>query len=159
MRLPRTNNMRRYIFVDPKIQGALVIRVALYWIMCLVTVGLMLLCWRALAGPIEQFYARFSDMWLFYAPAAIASILLLPLVALDVVRLSNRFVGPMVRLRRAMRNLAAGEHVEPIELRDGDFWMDFAADFNTVVARAQGQVAPLSSEREACDDLALVGTD
>ena len=46
MRLLRTTDMRRFIFVDPKIQGALVVRVALYWIMCLVTVGLMLLCWR-----------------------------------------------------------------------------------------------------------------
>ena len=58
-----------------------------------------------------------------------------------------------------MRNLAAGQHVEPIELRDGDFWMDFAADFNTVVARAEGQAAMLSSEHDDCDNLALAATD
>jgi hypothetical protein len=51
--------------------------------------------------------------------------------------LSNRFVGPLVRLRRSMRKLARGEHVDPICFRDNDFWHDFANEFNAVAARVQ----------------------
>ena len=130
-------NMRKQMFVDPRVQGALVLRVVFYWFMCLLTVTLMLLCWRILTGPARLFYTHFNDMWFFYGPAVIASLLLVPLVVIDVVRLSNRFVGPLVRLRRAMRALARGEDVEPIEFRGDDFWQEFAGEFNAVLARMQ----------------------
>ena len=47
--------------------------------------------------------------------------------------------GPLVRLRRSMRALARGEHVEPIKFREGDFWQEFAEEFNAVAARVQGE--------------------
>ena len=87
-------------------------------------------------------------MWFFYGPAAIASFLLLPLVIMDVIRMSNRFVGPLLRLRRSMRALARGEDVEPIEFRDNDFWHDFADEFNAVNARIRQLSAKVKSEKE-----------
>ena len=129
--------MRKHLFIDPKVQGALVTRVVFYWILCIMTVFLMLLCWRIVTGPARMFYTHLDDMWFFYGPALVASLLLLPLVIIDVIRLSNRFAGPMLRLRRAIRELARGEHVEPIEFRDGDFWGEFAEEFNTLLARVQ----------------------
>lgn len=133
--------LRRHLFVDPKVQGALVLRAILYWVVCLVTITLLLLCWRILTGPARMFYTHFNDMWFFYGPALVASFILLPLVIIDIVRLSNRFAGPMLRLRRSMRDLARGEHVQPIRFRDGDFWQDFAEDFNSVIARVASQTA------------------
>ncbi len=140
--MSQKKSIRRQLFVDPKIQGALVVRVVLYWVVCLITVTLMLLCWRILNGPARMFYRHFDDMWFFYGPALIASLILLPLIILDVVRLSNRFVGPFLRLRCSMRALARGEHVAPIKFREGDFWMAFADEFNAVAARIQDQAPP-----------------
>jgi hypothetical protein len=135
-------SMRKHLFVDPKVQGALVTRVVLYWIVCIMTVFLMLLCWRIVTGPARMFYMQLDDMWFFYGPALVASVLLLPLVIVDVIRLSNRFVGPVLRLRRAIRELARGEHVEPIEFRDADFWREFAEEFNALLARVQRESSP-----------------
>ena len=87
-------------------------------------------------------------MWFFYGPAAIASFLLLPLVIVDIIRFSNRFVGPLLRLRRSMRALARGEYVEPIEFRDNDFWYDFADEFNAVRARILQLSAEVESKKE-----------
>ena len=129
--------LRKKLFVDPKVQGALVARVVLYWAVCLCTISMMLLCWRTITGPARMFYTHFSDMWFFYGPALIASFILLPLVVVDIVRLSNRFTGPLLRLRRCMRELARGEHVEPIGFRDDDFWHDIAEAFNGVIQRVQ----------------------
>jgi len=129
--------MRKRLFVDPKVQGALAVRVVLYWVVCLITITLMLLCWRIVTGPARLFYTHFDDMWFHYGPALVASLMLLPLVVVDIVRLSNRFAGPMLRLRRSMRALARGENVEPLEFRDADFWHEFAAEFNGVLARVQ----------------------
>ena len=152
--------MRKRLFVDPKVQGALVVRVVFYWMMCLLVITLMLLCWRIVTGPARMFYTHFSDMWFFYGPAAIASLVLLPLVIIDVVRFSNRFAGPLVRLRRAMRALAHGEAVQPIEFRDADFWQDFAREFNAVAARVQRQSPPPLGDAETPeDDLILAGSE
>lgn len=129
--------MRKKLFVDPKVQGALVVRVGLYWLVCLITLTLMLLCWRILTGPARLFYTHFDDMWFNFGPALIASFVLLPLVVVDIVRLSNRFAGPLVRLRRSMRALARGEEVQPIRFREGDFWQEFADEFNAVLSRVQ----------------------
>ena len=134
--MSRTTRIRKQLFVDPKVQGALVLRVLLYWAVCLITVTLMLLCWSILRTP-RMFYTHLDDMWFHYGPAPIASFVLLPMVVLDIIRVSNRFAGPLVRLRRSMRALARGEHVEPIKFRKGDFWQEFADEFNAVAARFQ----------------------
>jgi hypothetical protein len=137
----------------------LIVRMVTYWAVCLVTVSLMVLCWRIVAGPPRAFGELLGEVLFDYAPAAVASLALLPLVILDVLRLSNRFAGPLVRLRRAMRALARGEHVEPISFREGDFWMEFAQEFNAVAARVErvGGTAGLVGEEEP--EAAAVGAD
>ncbi len=131
-------SLRKQLFVDPKVQGALVLRVVLYWVVCVITITLMLLCWRILTGPARMFYTHFGEMWFYYGPAVVASSLLLPLVIVDIVRMSNRFTGPLLRLRRGMRALARGEAVEPIRFRDEDYWQEFAQEFNTLAAKLRG---------------------
>jgi hypothetical protein len=141
---------RKRMFVDPKVQGWLVARVILYWMVCLITVVLMLLSWRIITGPARVFYTHFDDMWFHYGPALIASLLLLPLVVIDLIRFSNRFVGPMLRLKRSMRQLARGEDVEPLEFRNTDFWKEFAADFNAIRMRTQMPAnSPKAEKKEA----------
>jgi hypothetical protein len=131
----KINGIRKHLFVDYKVQGALINRVVIYWLVCLVTLTLMILCWRIITGPARMFYTHFDDMWFFYGPALIGSLLLLPLVVFDIVRLSNRFVGPLLRLRRSLRALARGEEVPLLEFREGDFWQDFAQEFNAIADR------------------------
>jgi hypothetical protein len=129
--------VRKRLFVDKKVQGALLVRSTMYWVMSLMTIALMILCWRILTGPPRVFYAHLDSLWLDLGPALAVSLVLLPVVLVDVVKLSNRFVGPQVRLRRSLARLAAGEQVEPLSFRDGDFWQEIAVEFNAVRARLQ----------------------
>jgi hypothetical protein len=128
---------RTRIFVDPKVQGALALRVVLYWIVCILAVAVMLFCWELLTAPVRELSTRLNDMWFYYGPALVASFLLLPLVVIDIIRISHRFAGPLVRMRAAMRSLARNERVAPISFREDDFWLEFAQDFNAVAARLQ----------------------
>ncbi|MBN2580199.1 MAG: hypothetical protein JXB10_14515 [Pirellulales bacterium] len=148
---------RKCYFVDPKVQGALVTRVVLYWFFCLLTITLMLLCWRIITGPARPFYMHFDDMWFFYGPAVVASLLLLPLVVVDIIRLSNRFVGPLLRLRRQMRALAHGEQVDPLGFRNDDFWREFADEFNAIAAQMKHlSTPPAAEEQESPEEYAAV---
>jgi hypothetical protein len=157
--MPNMKALRKRLFVDPKVQGALVARVVLYWVVCLVTMTLMLLCWRIVTGPARLFYTHFNEMWFYYGPALVASLLLLPLVVIDIVRLSNRFAGPMLRLRRALRALGRGEYVEPLEFRGADFWQEFAEEFNAVLRRVQRDSARPATAEEPHDEPLTAGVE
>jgi len=127
--------VRRRLFADPKVQVALMARIVLYWLMCLSTVTVMMQCHQIVGGSLQTA----DNLLFFYRVACLGTLAFLPLALIDLVRVSNRFAVPIVRLRRAMRDLSRGEHVEPIRFRDGDFWQDLAVDFNAVVDRFQGQ--------------------
>jgi hypothetical protein len=135
--MQKRNYLRKRLYVDPKVQGGLVLRVAFYWFVCLVTITLLVLCWRILTGPVRPFHAHVSEIGERFGPTFIASLILLPLVIVDIMRFSNRFVGPLVRLRRALRALGRGEQVSPLRFRDGDFWHEFAGEFNAVAKRIE----------------------
>jgi len=142
--------LRKHLLVDPKIQGLLVLRVVLYWALGLVGMTLMLLLWWMLARPTGTAHLPLDDMWFYYEPALIASAVLLPLVIMDVLRFSNHLVGPLLRVRRLLRALARGEHVEPIEFRGTDYWQEIAGEFNAVRDRvlAAGVAAQVHHEEE-----------
>ena len=126
---------RRRLFVDLRLQGSLLLHATIYWFYCLLSVAFFACCWIVLSQhPVSsgQLFRTFS---LNYGPALLGSILLMPLVLMDCLRLSNRMAGPTVRLRKAMRGLADGEFVSPVKVREDDFWADFAKDLNRVVER------------------------
>ncbi len=131
------NWLRKRMFVDYQVQGALIVRVVLYWLTCLLSMMLLLLGWGILADPFHPLNAHLTRVWELYRPAAVASLLLLPIVIFDLVRLSNRFAGPMFRLRRSMHDLAQGKPVALLRFRHGDFWQEFADDFNTIAAQME----------------------
>ena len=130
------NRCRRSIFfIDSKVQGALMARTAVYWIFCLFAVSLMLICWNAYTGPSRRFVDLVTDLFNRCGLSLAASLILLPIVMMDVVRLSNRFVGPVARMRSALKELAAGKTVVPLHFRDDDYWREMAADVNEIAAR------------------------
>ena len=155
------NRKRRQMFVDRRVQGTLIVHSIFYWAFCLISVTLMLLCWRIVTGPARMFYTHFDEMWFHYGAALVASTLLLPIVVLDIIRLSNRFAGPMARLRRSMHDLAQGEPVQAIHFRDDDFWSELAEDFNKIASRlklAELAAAGAPPAERSTEPLELVGS-
>jgi hypothetical protein len=137
---------RRSIFlVDREVQGALMLRIMVYWMFCVISISLILICWNAYTGPSQRFIDLVTDLYHRYGPALSVSLLLLPIVLLDVLRMSNKFVGPMMRLRKGLREVAEGRPAQPLSFRDDDFWHEMAGDFN----RAAAVVARAASDRPA----------
>ncbi|MCA9246887.1 MAG: hypothetical protein KDA42_07215, partial [Planctomycetales bacterium] len=99
---------RRQLFVDPKVQGALIMRTTFYWFMSVLTMSMFLLCWRVVSAPGQRFADHIEYLGNQYGLALLGSLVILPMLCIDIVKLSNRFVGPLYRLRRAMRDLAEG---------------------------------------------------
>lgn len=153
---------RRIFYIDPKVQGALMVRVFCHWIYCLFTISLMLVWWDLFAGPPRRFMVVLIDVYTRFAPAAAASLLIVPLVIMDVLRLSNRFAGPAWRLKISLKALAEGKEVRPIHFRDNDFWREMAEDFNCISGRlnqVSNHIDPSQppAEETAEEPVALVG--
>ena len=126
---------RRQYFVDPKVQGGIIARCLLYWGTCLVTTFVILFFWSLMTGPARISFMTVDYLWFHYGPAFVASLLLLPLILWDILKMTNRFAGPILRLRRELKKLAKGEQVSPLFFRQGDYWRDVADDFNRVAVR------------------------
>jgi hypothetical protein len=63
-------------------------------------------------------------------PLLCVMLLLVPVYVWDVVKLSHRFAGPMLRLRRILNDLADGGRASALKFRPNDFWHETATEFN-----------------------------
>lgn len=128
---------RKKLFVDHAVQGALIWRFVSTWLNCVISVAFMMTCWTVFVETPRSSGELLEKVWVRFVPAFAASFLVLPIVLVDCVRMSNRFVGPLVQLRRAMRALADGEKVPHLHFRHGDYWQDLAIELNRISDRIE----------------------
>ena len=149
--------VRRQIFIHGPIQGALLSRIALYWLLCMFIQALLIMLLSVGSGPTADPYQQTQQFWWHVKLVLVSSGLTLPLLMLDIIKLSHRWVGPIYRLKTAMQALAMGETVPPLTFRAGDYWQDLAGDFNAVLVR----VKHLDEAHEATEptDLTDRGSD
>ena len=127
---------RNQLLTDEFVQGELLFRAITYWFFCLLVVSLLVVGWSMVSGPPRPFFVIIQDSLVHVGPAVLGSIVLLPLVLMDVLRVSSRFVGPIQRVRNVLRKAAAGEPTPTVALRKDDFWQDLALYANQVVAKS-----------------------
>jgi hypothetical protein len=123
---------RKKVWVN-EFQTKLFLRITVYWLLYQVSVWNFLFIWNLLWGEPGS---QLDNYWVFllsYSPTLILFVLLVPFLARDAVHYTHRLVGPVVRFRRAMRDIAEGKKVRRIKLREGDFLTDLQHDFNQML--------------------------
>jgi hypothetical protein len=143
----RLKSRRKKTYINRRVQGRIIGRVAAYWILYHFVLWHGLFVYRyaqhrvAVAGgenalPFRQLYADFCAS---YSPLLFCAALILPLFMVDFVRMTHRVVGPLVRVRNALQQLMAGERVPSVEFRKGDLITEFESEFNEFLAFYDGQ--------------------
>lgn len=129
-------NRRRRRYVHPKIQLALALQSLRQWAFFLIAMFGMLCALEYFNnGGQETAGACMLKMWGRYGPALLVVLFLLPAIIHDSIKMSNRFVGPLLRLRTAMQGVARDQTVEPLKCRDKDCAEDFFMAFNEMLER------------------------
>jgi hypothetical protein len=128
---------RKKLFIDSQVQGVLVRRALIYLVACGLFMLLPILIGRAIADPQHLFFENLGPFFRKYGMFFTCILLMLPLMVYDILKLTNRFAGPVFRLRREMRKLAEGQKVYPLKFRDGDYWTDITLAFNAIVQRME----------------------
>ena len=127
-----SRSQRKQNYVDSHVQGALLRRICSHWLVFFFVSGIAVILLQTLLGdPAKTLGQRIRMETGEFMLMAIVMISLFPAFMLDTIRFSNRFVGPIGRVRRHLRELQSGE-TERCKFRDDDFWSEMASEFNGV---------------------------
>ena len=151
---------RKQLLIDENVQGSLLKRAAFYSVACVVYFMVILVFTESMSRQDASFAEALMGCLgeaIYWAPGLL---LMTPLVAYDMLKQTNRFAGPVFRLRREMRRLIAGESDLPLSFRNDDYWTEMADDFNAIreellelrKIKAEYQSADRSSGRALFDD-------
>lgn len=131
---------RARMYVDKNVQGGILTRVAIHWGLFFFTTAFAYIVIQAIVAPTgSTFVSRLQGALTEFTILGFLMLSLLPAFMLDFVRFSNRFAGPIVRLRRFLRELGENGDVPPLKFRDDDFWVDVAKEFNVCRERLMRQ--------------------
>jgi methyl-accepting chemotaxis protein len=127
---------RRKALVDPEVQGGILRKIAVHWVVFFVCNALALMIWiRLFEQPDVGWSQTFGDTVRRFLPFFIITLALIPAFVWDTLKLTNRFAGPILRLRSALKDASAGRAVVPLHFRSNDFWKEIAQNFNSVIDR------------------------
>lgn len=122
---------RNQKYVDREVQTSLMRRICLHWFLFVVANVIAIATWiRFLETPFDTWTATLQITWTRVFPFLLVSIAIVPVFIWDAIKLSNRFAGPIIRVRKVLAQIANGQTPKPIEFRSGDFWKSLAHDLN-----------------------------
>jgi len=139
---------RKQNYIDGHVQGALLRRICFHWVAFFVVAAVSTVLLQSLLGDpslsiTERMQSEIGD----FTFIGIVMLALFPAFMLDTIRFSNRFVGPIARVRRHLRQLGEG-NTERCSFRDNDFWSELANEFNSVAERVEQLESENASLRE-----------
>ena len=140
--------LRKQLFVSGRIQGRLTTWLVSFWIIHQLVLWHTLFAYQYVqqrlsgAGDTHSLADLYGEFLGQYYTLMICSLALLPVFCLDLIRLTHRVAGPLVRIQRALREMARGEPVRPIHLRKGDLLDDLVEALNECIAAQSDERRP-----------------
>lgn len=131
---------RKKLFVDPAVQGCLAKRLTFHWIVFFAIVISLQFLMTWMMNPVLSLGDLVPKIVQNNGLFLLAVLLLLPSFVFDSLKLSNRFAGPMVRLRNALKEVADGDELKEIKFRDGDFWLEMADEYNAMIRNVKSRI-------------------
>ncbi len=127
-----TESPRHQYFIDNEVQAAVLIRVAVYGLSLTAYFAITLICTQWMDEPdhglLESLVKSFEDV-AYWLPGFL---LLVPVAAHDLLKMTNQFAGPITRLRREMNLLVQGRSDRPLNFREDDYWVDLTSSYNQI---------------------------
>lgn len=138
---------RKKVWID-RLQTLLSIRLAVYFISFQITIVLLLAIEQSTSAAMVYLFGPWASLFTFILIAAIMTAIAAMFIW-DVVKLLHRLVGPLVRFRKAINALAAGEELTLITLRKGDHLQELKDEFNEMLRALEQRGAVVIQSPEA----------
>lgn len=158
-----TATRRKKIYVSRLIQGGMLAKLTLYWCVYHLVLWHAMFLFRYVeyreelfaggeAVPFTTFYSEFASQ---HFSLIICALAVFPIVFWDMMRVTHRIAGPLVRFQHTFRQLTRGEKVSPIVLRKGDLLVELQDTVNDYLV-ANGH---LEGEPTAASNASPPGSD
>ena len=134
-----SRTQRKQNYIDSHVQGALLRRICAHWLSFFVVAALSIILLQTLLGdPAKALVERLRLETGEFMFMGIVMLAIFPIFVLDTIRFSNRFVGPIARVRRYLRQLKDGDTTH-CSFRENDFWAELALEYNEVADLIESQ--------------------
>ena len=149
------HSQRKTFMVDSRLQGALGWRIAMHW-MIFLALSIAVTCSLQVLSSCGEgsLWSRLEEALKSQFGSIAVLLALLPWFVHDLLKFSNRFAAPVVRLQRSIVQLTNNNQAPPLVIRSGDFWQQLATDFNELRTRVHAdreQLAEMSSSGGVAD--------
>lgn len=141
--------LRRKLFIDKKVQGAILWRIAGYWFVSILFIIFPLAFLAVFRNPAVPMPVHLANTFVDNLPIIAMLAVLLPVIILDTLKITNRFVGPIYRVRRMLSEHQDGKPLKKIHFREKDYWTDLAQGLNFIIDElesANGTADPVQSD-------------
>jgi nitrogen fixation/metabolism regulation signal transduction histidine kinase len=122
---------RKKCWID-RFQTSLSVRIAIYFLIYQAAVWILVAMQQRLLPNLERALGRKAVVD-YGALLTVTAITLAALFIWDAVKLTHRIVGPLYRFRQVIKAITAGDEVELIRLRKGDFLEEMKGEFNEML--------------------------
>lgn len=156
------NRNRKSYYVNRRVQGGVLSRFCMYWIVYHFVLWHAMILFQfvsrreqlfeqftqggvATATPMQSFADLYGTFAAEHYSLLVCAALVLPFLLWDVLKMTHRIAGPLVRFQHALRDLAAGRRIRRIELRDGDLLTGFQDVFNEYLEKIDRIQKPAES--------------
>jgi nitrogen fixation/metabolism regulation signal transduction histidine kinase len=128
------------VVADVKTHRALATRMVVHCMLFMVVGGLLASVNEYMANATSNTQVLLESLTRNFLSFACTVIALLPLLIYDSMKLSNRIVGPICRLRDTIRKISRNQQVPPLSFRTHDYWEDLPKEFNAMIERLRSDV-------------------
>ena len=145
----RKNNLTSKHITSLMIQGSLMWRMVVYWMVYNLALVMTMVGGRMLGllpdmltgGSQFQFGEFCSQLFTDNRSLFLAMAVFCPLLLWDMMRYSHRIAGPIYRFRKEMEDHINGGPLNKVNLRDDDLLKEFQDTFNRFVSHIEVQKA------------------
>jgi hypothetical protein len=132
-----TTKKNRRLWVNRRLQGTLAVRLLIHWTAFIVVAFSLMFTYHFLADPLQPARVHLQRVFAAHFHFLAVALVMLPAFIYDSLQISNRFAGPIVRVRRLVQGIGTGEPVERLAFRKGDFWHELSRDINAMLDRLE----------------------
>ena len=132
-------SLRKKLYVNKEAQGSIIKRGIYQWYFCTSLILMTMAIFIAVKDPSRSALLLVYELWTYFSPAIVASVVVLPLFIYDILKLSHKIAGPLERLSTEMTKLSEGQKVETLRFRHGDYWPELAEKFNELASQVQSE--------------------
>lgn len=163
----RLKSHRKKQFVSGPIQGRLMVQIGVYWVLYHFFLWFALFVFRyadhrvtaSMSGSSLSLQDLYGQFVRDYYPVVICALGSLPIVLIDMMKLTHRVAGPLVRVRQALRDVTAGKRIAPLKFRKGDLLVDLEDDFNKCFDKLSGSCSSDATPTGSADDIDELARD